>query len=90
MDAQAGQRRGRQERTRIDALAVDVLVALDERDVAERRHGGCCRPCATTKLSLRQAVAWLGGSITAPGGYRLLQLAQSPEPQSGSGERSFG
>ena len=37
LDAQAGQRRERQERDRrIDALAVEVLVALGERDAAER------------------------------------------------------
>ena len=40
LDAQAGQRRERQERDRrIDALAVEVLVALGERDAAERRAG---------------------------------------------------
>ena len=39
LDAQAGQRRERQERDRrIDALAVDVLVALGEREPGAPRR----------------------------------------------------
>ena len=40
LNAQAGDRRERQEQDRrIDALAIEVLVAIDERDAAERRAG---------------------------------------------------
>ena len=40
LDPQAGQRRERQELDRrIDALAVEVLIVLGERDAAERRRG---------------------------------------------------
>jgi hypothetical protein len=67
LDAQAGHRRERQERDRrIDALAVEVLVAIGERDAAERRAGELLQTMIDREqLSLRQAVAWLGGTITS-------------------------
>jgi hypothetical protein len=43
--AQAGQRQ--EQVRRLDALAVEVLVALGERDAAERRAVNCCRPWST-------------------------------------------
>jgi hypothetical protein len=89
LDAQAGHRRERQERDRrIDALAVEVLVAIGERDAAERRAGELLQTMIDREqLSLRQAVAWLGGTITVRGATRLLELAQ-PDENGGSGERS--
>ena len=79
LDAQAGQRRERQERDRrIDALAVEVLVALGERDAAERRAGELLQIMVDREqLSLRQAVAWLGDPITVRSATRLVELAQS-------------
>jgi hypothetical protein len=77
LDAQAEHRRERLERDRrIDALAVEVLVANGERDAAER-HAGELRQTMIDReqLSLRQAVAW---------------LAQPDENGRGSGERSAG
>jgi hypothetical protein len=45
LNAQAGQRRERPEQEgRIDASAIEVLVAIDERNAAERRAGSGCRP----------------------------------------------
>jgi hypothetical protein len=56
LDAQAGHRRERQERDRrIDALAVGVLVALGERDAAERRAGQLQTMIDREQLSRRQA-----------------------------------
>jgi hypothetical protein len=92
LDAQAEHRRERLERDRrIDALAVEVLVANGERDAAER-HAGELRQTMIDReqLSLRQAVAWLGGTITVRGATRLLELAQPDENGMGSGERSAG
>lgn len=76
---------------RIDALAVEVLVAIGERDAAERRAGELLQTMIDREqLSLRQAVAWLGGTITVRGATRLLELAQPDENGRGSGERSAG
>ena len=79
VNAQAGQRRERQERTRrIDALAVELLVALGERDAAERRAGTVLQTMIDREqLSLRQAVDWLGDPITLRSATRLLRLARS-------------
>ena len=79
LDAQTAHRRERQGRDRrIDALAVEVLVALGERDAAERRAGELLQTMIDrAQLSLRQAVAWLGGPVTVRGATRLLELAQS-------------
>ena len=81
LDAQAGQRRERQERNRrIDALAVEVLVALGERDTAERRAGRLPKTMIDREqLSLRQAVAWLGDPITVRTATRLLMVAPSDD-----------
>ena len=78
LDAHAGQRRERQARDRrIDALAVEVLVALGERDAAERRAGELLQTMIDREqLSLRQAVAWLGDPITVRSATRLLERAR--------------
>jgi hypothetical protein len=68
LGAQAGHRRERQERDRrIDALAADVLVPRSTRCCRTPRRAAA-EDQATTKLALRQAVAWLGGNITAVAG----------------------
>ena len=79
LDAQAGQRRERQARDRrIDALiAVEVLIAIGDRDAAERRAGELLQTMLDNEqLSLRQAVTWLGDSITMRCATRLLELAR--------------
>ena len=80
-NAQAGQRRERQERARrIDALAVELLVGLGERDAAERRAGTLLQTMIDREqLSLRQAVDWLGDPITVRSATRLLALARSDD-----------
>ena len=73
LDAQAGHRRERQEPDRrIDALAVNVMVALDERDAAERRAGELQTMINRGQLSLRQAIAWVGDTISVRSATRLL------------------
>lgn len=59
LDSQAAHRREGQERDRrIDALAVDMLVAIGERDAAQRRARGLLQTMIDREqLSLRQAVA---------------------------------
>ena len=78
LDAHAGQRRERQVRDRrIDALAVEVLIAIGERDAAERRAGELLQTIINSEqLSLRQAVTWLGDSIAVRCATRLLELAR--------------
>ena len=80
----------RQERNRrIDELAVEVLVAIDERDPVERRAGQRLQTMIDREqLSLRQAVAWLDDAITIRSASRLLQQAQPDMKESGSGDRS--
>jgi hypothetical protein len=54
-----------------------VLAAIDERDAAERRAGQRLPTMIEREqLSRRQAVAWLGDTITIRSASRLLQLAQ--------------
>jgi hypothetical protein len=79
LDAQAGQRRERQARDRrIDALiAVEVLIAIGDRDAAERRAGELLQTMLDNQqLSLLQAVTWLGDSITMRCAHRLLERAR--------------
>jgi hypothetical protein len=59
LDARVGHRRERQERDRrIDALAVGVLVAIGEREAAERREGELLQTMVDREqVSLRPAVA---------------------------------
>ena len=92
LDAQAGQRRERQERDRrIDALAVEVLVALGERDAAERRAGELLQTMIDREqLSLRQAVAWLGDPITVRSATRLLELAHPDDAGDRADENGSG
>ena len=92
LDAQAGQRRERLERDRrIDALAVEVRVALGERDAAERRAGELLQIMVDREqLSLRQAVGWLGDPITVRTAARLVELAHSDHPLARADENGSG
>ncbi|HWJ53197.1 MAG TPA: hypothetical protein VNT24_07460 [Propionibacteriaceae bacterium] len=66
-----------------------MLVAIDERDPVERRAGQRLQTMIDREqLSLRQAVAWLGDTITIRSASRLLQQAQPDMKVSGSGDRS--
>ena len=83
LDAQAGHRRQRQERDRrIDGVSVEVLIALDERDAAERRAGQLLPTMIDReRLSLRQAPTWLDDPITIRSATRPLALVHSDEPR---------
>ena len=79
LDAQAILRKERADRERrLEALAVAVLTALGERDAlvrdAERRAAQGVRTMIGDEgLSLREAVAWCGSSVTVRELARLLR-----------------
>lgn len=85
LDAQAQRRRERAERDkRVEALAVDVLTALEERKAAiaecERRAGRALRHLTEREgLSLRDAVEWCGSGLTAREVKHLMSLASPPQ-----------
>jgi hypothetical protein len=72
-----GHRRERQELDRwIDVFAVDLFVALGGRDAAEHRTAELLEAMIDREqLSQRQAVAWLGGTLTVRSATRLVELA---------------
>jgi len=79
LDAQAQRRRERAERDkRIEALAVDVLTALEERKAAiadcDRRAGLALQKLTEQEgLSLRQAIDWCGADLTSREATTLLR-----------------
>lgn len=81
LDAQSKRRRERAEREkRLERIAVDVLVAVRERDAsvaaAERRAGAALRAMTDDEgLSLREAVTWCGDEISTREATRLRRLA---------------
>ncbi len=101
MDVQSKRRRDRAERNkRLDVLAVQVLVAVRERDAAvadsERRAGHALREMTDTEgLSVRESAQWCGDGMSAREATRLRRLAQEaksptePEPADES-ERPAG
>ena len=92
LDAQAQRRRERAERDkRIEALAVDVLTALEERKAAiadcERRAGLALQKLTDAEgLSVREAVDWCGGELTHREASTLLRAlkADRKEPSADS------
>ncbi|MDN5797887.1 MAG: hypothetical protein L0H79_19375 [Intrasporangium sp.] len=81
LDAQAKRRRERAERDkRIEALAVDVLTALEERKAAiadcERRAGLAVRKLTEEeRLAVGEVVQWCGEVLTNREVRRLARLA---------------
>ncbi len=81
LDVQSRQRRERTERQkRLEALAVQVLTAVGERDAAvvdtERRAGEALKVMTKTGgLSLREAVQWCGGEFNMTEAKRLRRRA---------------
>ena len=62
-------------------LAVEVLVAIGEREAAERRAPELLQTMVDREqLSLRQAVAWLGDTISLRSASRLLR-ARAARPE---------
>ena len=82
LDAQSKRRRERAEREkRLEDLAVQVLVAIRERDAAvveaDRRAGKALREMTEDEgLSAREAVEWCGGEITLREATRLRRLVK--------------
>jgi hypothetical protein len=85
LDTQAARRKERADREHgLEALAVDVLTALGERDALvrdiEQRAGQALRTMTEDEgLSVREAVNWCGGGITVREISRLLRLAAEHE-----------
>ena len=84
LDVQSKRRRERAERDRrLEALAVQVLVAVRERDAAvanaERRAGQALQEMTEDEgLTVREAITWCGGELTAREAARLRRLAEKP------------
>ena len=80
LDAQSKRRRERAEcEKRLEDLAVQVLVAMRERDAAvadaDRRAGKALREMTEDEgLSAREAVEWCGDEITMREATRLRRL----------------
>lgn len=83
LDAQAQRRRERAEREkRIEALALEVLTALEERKAAihecERRAGVALRRLTEDEdLSVAEAVDWCGGGLTKRAAAILLRRGEA-------------
>ena len=81
LDAQAQRRRQRAERDkRIEALALDVLTALEERKAAiadcEQRAGAALRKLTGEEgLTVTEAAGWCGEELTSREIRRLARLA---------------
>lgn len=85
LDVQAQRRRERAQRDkRIEALAVDVLTALEERKAAiadyNRRAGQALWGMTQREgLSLREAVEWCGPELDHADAKRLVAMGEPPE-----------
>jgi len=85
LQAQCTRRRERARRDRrLEGLAVDVAVALRERDAAvaeaEHRAGEALRTLTLGEgLTLREAVGWCGPELTLREASRLRRLADAGE-----------
>ena len=86
LDAQSKRRRERAEcEKRLEDLAVQVLVAIRERDAAvadaDQRAGEALREMTQNEgLSLREAVEWCGDEMTTREAMRLRRLAADEPP----------
>ena len=82
LDAQAKRRReGAEREKRLEDLAVRVLVAVREREVAvaeaDRRAGTALRDMTVGEgLSVCEAVKWCGDEITTRDATRLRRMAE--------------
>ncbi len=90
LDAQAKRRARQAEREkRLERLAVQVLVAVRERDeqvaLIERRAGHALAQMSSEGLAVRDLVEWCGDELTAREVTRLRRLAMSYP--GGGGER---
>jgi hypothetical protein len=81
-EAHAKQRQARAERERrLHRLAVEVLVAVAERDAAAVRAGTALQAMTAAEgVPLREAVEWCGGQLTVREAARLRQQADVGRP----------
>jgi hypothetical protein len=85
MEAQAARRRERAERERrLEALGVQVVVAVSERDAAvvesERRAGEALRQMTDEEgLTVGEAVEWCAEVVSAREATRLRRLASESD-----------
>jgi hypothetical protein len=85
LDVQSKRRRERAEREkRLEAMALDVLVAVRERDAAvseaERRAGAALRRMTDEEgLSLREALSWCGEEIGTREATRLRRVVDETD-----------
>ena len=78
--ASRGRRRQQQaERDkRLDALVVEVVVALRERDAAEQRAASAVRAMITQGLTTAEVMAWCDGELSSRDLARLRQVSSPP------------
>lgn len=78
--ASRGRRRQQQaERDkRLDALVVEVVVALRERDAAEQRAAAAVRAMTTQGLATAEVMAWCDGELSSRDLARLRQVSAPP------------
>ena len=95
LEAQAKRRRERADRDkRLEQLALDVMVALRERDESvarcEQRAGRALRAMVQDeRVSMRDAVAWCADELTVREVSRLVHLVEEvggtlPQPDAAS------
>lgn len=88
--ASRGRRRQQQaERDkRLDALVVEVVVALRERDAAEQRAATAVRAMTTQGLTTAEVMAWCDGELSSRDLARLRQVSSPPPaPDEATAER---
>lgn len=78
--AQARRRAKTAERDkRLDAEAINLMVALRERDALEQRAGAAIRAMLTEGLTLADVVTWTDGETTLKEATRLADLTKPME-----------
>jgi len=81
--AQAKRRAQAAERDkRLDAAAMNLIVALRERDTLEQRAGAAIRAMLADGLTLADVVTWCDGETTLKEASRLADLATERGEQS--------
>ncbi len=63
---------------RLDALVVEVVVALRERDAAEQRAATAVRAMITQGLTTAEVMAWCDGELSSRDLARLRQVSSPP------------
>lgn len=92
LDAQSKRREERAERERrVEALAIKVLVAIREREAADRRAGeALTEMIETERLSAREAVQWCGDEVSTREVARLRRVAADAADQAAQEDDGAG